>query len=253
MLLQTTQQQFADILDNNPEREPGAFESKLRDNSRIPAQLAIEIYANNTRGARIQTLHSIYTTIEQILGEVCFQQIARDYAQINPSCHYDLNLYGEAFSEFIRKVIDEQPAFVELPYLADLAWLEWCYHAVYYAVETVSAEPGELTIDENVSLQLPASLQLVSSDYPIYEIWKAHKQHHGAKEVNAINTRQYMAVYRKHHSPSMITVDEDDWLLMKAIAENKNMEQLADYAIESDINISQRLPPMVQSGWIVLR
>ena len=55
-----------------------------------------------------------------------------------PSPSGDLNDYGGAFADFLAAY----PHAVELPYLADVARLEWLVQAVYYAAD---AGPADLS------------------------------------------------------------------------------------------------------------
>jgi len=98
--------------------------------------------------------------------------MAKLYVEETPPASPVLLLYGEAFADFVAAF----PPAAALPYLADVARLEWAWHRAYHAKDAAPlslsdlAEVGETA--EGAVLTLHPSLQAVCSDYPVVSIWQ---------------------------------------------------------------------------------
>ena len=87
--------------------------------------------------------------------------------------------YGSGFDEFISAF----PAAVTLPYLPDVARLEWQRVIAWHAADAPSltaADVARLLSDPYVLMrthwQFHPSLALVESHFAIVSIWQAHQQ-----------------------------------------------------------------------------
>ncbi|MDD3760713.1 MAG: DNA-binding domain-containing protein [Acidithiobacillus sp.] len=121
----------------------------------IPPQVSTAIYRNNILEGFRLALADIYRTTEQLLGEECFRALCHEYVQNHPSVSGDRNAYGQELSSWLAG----HPLAHTIPYLPDLARLEWRQHEAYLAEDGFSA------------LGLHNSVRLVESDYPIFSIW----------------------------------------------------------------------------------
>jgi putative DNA-binding protein len=74
-------------------------------------------------------LESIYPACLRIVGREFFRAMARRFAVEVPSTSPDLNDYGESFAEWLASF----PPARELPYLPDVARLDWALHRARHA------------------------------------------------------------------------------------------------------------------------
>jgi hypothetical protein len=138
--------------------------------------VAIEIYRNNYRGNLRDTLAGAYPVIEQLVGMDFFRLLTRQYMAQYPSRSGNLHHYGAEMASFIATF---EPA-EKLPYLADVAALEWACHCAYFAVDAAPidiARLAQMPSEQYPELILhihPACRQL-RSNYPIAAIWHAHQ------------------------------------------------------------------------------
>ena len=176
--LYRSQEIFSEMLESrqsDSSNEGLAFRSIIDANPRIPGQLASDIYRNNSIGARTRALAEIYPVVEKILGKKCFAGMAQEFVTASPSIEPDLNSYGENFPSFLYTIVTQQKEFTELPYLPDLATLEWYFHAAYYAMDDLLFTPiSSSEIDTSVILAKSHSLHCFSTPYPVYAIWQGH-------------------------------------------------------------------------------
>ena len=74
----------------------------------------------------------------------------------------------------------------------------------------------EINNEEPVYFQISASLGLVKSEYPIYEIWLNNQKQQAAKTIYAIEDTQYLLVHRDSYNPVVSTVSKFEYLLLAA-------------------------------------
>ncbi|AZN37097.1 HvfC/BufC N-terminal domain-containing protein [Iodobacter ciconiae] len=133
-------------------------------------------YRANCRLNRIAALQSIFSNVMQLVGEDFFAALAREYVDATPANSADLHAMGDDFSNFIAQFA---PA-AELPYLTDMARVDWARWRAYLATdEAVLGLPelAELAATDFASMQLQfhPSLQLVqSAQWPIADILAMH-------------------------------------------------------------------------------
>lgn len=148
-------------------------------NGSDPAQ-RFGVYRNNVTASLIDALADTFPVVVALVGPAFFRALAGEFARRSPPTSPVLAWYGEAFADFIANF----PPAAGVPYLADVARLEYArvlaFHAADAApVPTASladrlAEPDTLPA---LSLRLHPSLQVVVSPYAITSLWGAHHGH----------------------------------------------------------------------------
>lgn len=138
---------------------------------------ALEVYRNNYRVCLIDTLSSIYPVIKALVGDEFFVGLARMYIKQHPSLSGNLHHYGTEFARFL----DGFGPAKELPYLPDVAKLEWRVHCAHYARDAKPLNPanfGNVAADEwpHLLLNFAPAVALVLSHWPIGKIWQMHQK-----------------------------------------------------------------------------
>ncbi|WP_168190796.1 DNA-binding domain-containing protein [Aquitalea aquatilis] len=139
-----------------------------------PAGLAV--YRNNYRVGLIETLNLIYPVTRQIVGEEFMTGLAREYSKRYASHSGNLHRYGGSFGDFLQ----DFPPAQALPYLADVARLEWAVHRSYYAIDQTPLVASALSgINPEQFGQLrfgvSDSSRALSSPWPVVSIWQGHQ------------------------------------------------------------------------------
>jgi len=140
------------------------------------AATAIEVYRNNYRGNLHDALAGAYPIIEQLVGKDFFRLMTRKFIGLYPSHSGNLYHYGAEMASFAATFSPVQG----LPYLSDVAALEWACHAAYFAEDAATLDIGKLSelLPEHyaglVFLTHPAC-HVLDSNYPLVEIWDAHQ------------------------------------------------------------------------------
>jgi len=135
----------------------------------------LDIYRNNYVVNLTRALEAVYPVCYRLVGERCFDGLARRFCQLYPSSSPDLNVYGAAFPEFIG----EHAALLGLPYLGDVVQLEWWVHEIYYFGRDIEHELASLSESQTdwgaVATRLKADVRMITSPYPIRQIWMANQ------------------------------------------------------------------------------
>ena len=108
----------------------------------------LAIYRANVEAAANKALSAAYPVIRQVVGGARFDDLARAYQRHAPSRSGDLNELGSAFTDFIA----DNDGARSLPYLPDLARLEWAAHRAYGAADAEA-------LDADALAQLPVHRQ----------------------------------------------------------------------------------------------
>lgn len=132
----------------------------------------LQIYRNMVFNTLSGALKTSYPSVLRLVGTDCFDGAAARYIANVPSPSGNLQDFGQAFPDFLATM----PETVELPYLADIAQLEWARQASYLAAEARPIALECLTSLEEEELAaavftLHPSAHLIDSQYPILDIW----------------------------------------------------------------------------------
>jgi hypothetical protein len=249
--LVTSQRLFSEMLDNHTADEP--FIAILENNPRISGQVATDIYRNNTIGTRKRALQAIYPVIEKILGDSCFDMLAFDFVNASPSIDSDLNLYGAGFQNFLQQLSNNETAFSELPYLKDLATLEWLYHKAYYAADDLPISDNQFAdIDTSVKIERSCSLFCMNTQFPIVDIWQNHQGNEIVKEVAALTDEDFILIFRQQGHPVVQRLDREEWSILQSVEGQAELDAVVQSALVDGVDIEKKLPLMIEQGWLRL-
>jgi hypothetical protein len=168
-----SQADFARAL-SDPELPPPSWLTTARGQL-DPARLAV--YRNNVHVSLVSALERSFPIVRRVVGERFFAATARVFVAGNKPKNPVLANYGESFAGFLSGF----PPAGQLPYLPDLARLEFAWLTAYHAAEAAPLDPGILQeVDPNrlatQNLQLHPATRLLQSDFPVGSIWVAHQR-----------------------------------------------------------------------------
>ena len=139
----------------------------------------IAIYRRTILANYRKALAASYPVVKRLTGASFFLGAVDTFVQARPSQSGDLNVYGAHFGDFLAGFA---PAS-ELPYLCDVARLEWAIDEAQRASDTPcapdsvlaalgAAKPERLP---SLRVQLDPSCRLLASPYPILRIWQTNQ------------------------------------------------------------------------------
>lgn len=167
------QSDFADALRES--RRTPVMERWLAGSAATVAS-RMAIYRANMVAAAEKALAAAYPVVRQVVGEDFFHGLAREYQRGAPSTSGDLTDFGATFGAFVAAFEHTQ----SLPYLADLARLEWAVHRAYGAADAPDLEPALLAAVEPdqqaaIRFQWAPGTAVLASRHPVVRIWTLHQ------------------------------------------------------------------------------
>ena len=140
---------------------------------RGPAPRRFAVYRNNVVSALANAIGGSFPAVRRIVGEDFFRAMSRAYVLSEPPRSPVLLGYGATFPAFIAGFT---PA-ASLPYLPDVARIEYAWRESYHAGDTEPLEAAALAGVAEVALptlrfDLHPSLRLVRSRYPALTVWR---------------------------------------------------------------------------------
>lgn len=142
----------------------------------MTAAARLAIYRNNIVHNYREALRDVYPVVERLVGEDFFRFAADRYIPCHPSCQGNLHGFGSTFAVFLEQF----PPAASLPYLADVARLEWNWHESFHAADGSVIDIDRLTTVAEAALpslhfQLHPSCRLLASGFPVDRIWEANQ------------------------------------------------------------------------------
>ena len=116
------------------------FGAALRDPIAANMPRGFSVYIGNVRGNWTRALAAAYPIVRKIVGEGFFEGLAWDFARDHGSPSGDLNEFGERLPDYLAAY----PETRDLPYLPDVATMEWLAHRIYYAPDPAPVDPVRL-------------------------------------------------------------------------------------------------------------
>ena len=168
----------------------------LRDHADLARRVAV--YRNNLDAGARKALEGAYPVIRQLVGEDFFSALARAFRRAVRPDSGDLNLYGAALAGFLEDFEHTR----ELPYLPDVARLEWALHRGHFAPDVAPLDAVALAAVPShrhggLRLHLHPACAIVSSAYPVVRIWAVHQPDHaGALAVDFSPGPHHALVHR---------------------------------------------------------
>ena len=133
------------------------------------------VYRNNVAHSLTRALARRYPVVERLVGPEFFTAMARLFLRDHPPRDPRLFLWGESFPAFLQGFRPLR----DLPYLPDVARLEWMRGLAYHAADADLLPPEALATaaaaPQGFTLRLHPSVQLLRSRYAIASIWQANQ------------------------------------------------------------------------------
>lgn len=177
------------VADAGPDAGPdtaalqSAFGAALLDAAQASALLPwlkgdpqrLGIYRGNLAANESRALAASHPVLRQVVGDAYFDALARAYGRAHPSRDPDLNRFGESLSHFL----DGFAPADALPYVPDLARLEWAVHESHTAPDAGLPAPRLDGMSpqafEAARARLHPAVRLHASRRATAPLWLAHQ------------------------------------------------------------------------------
>ena len=199
----------------------------------------IAIYRNTVFANYRNALGATYRVVQQLVGVPFFNAAVDAYVLDCPSTGGDLNVYGGSFGDFLATY----PHARELPYLPDVARLEWAVDEASRAAdprgtpEALLAALGAIPADRVTALRfaLDPTCRFVDSAYPVLRIWQVHQPgFEGDIAVAFGATTDHLLVRRETGVVVIERLAPGDYALLRALAGGDDLATALDAAMAAE-------------------
>ncbi|MEQ1755903.1 MAG: DNA-binding domain-containing protein [Micropepsaceae bacterium] len=172
------------------------------------AETQFDIHRNHFFQSLTGALEKTFPAIVSLVDQRFFSYCAHEFIQEHPPRTPCLFEYGESFPEFVAQF----PPCRHLPYLGDVAQLEWNIHAVFHAVDGSGVDVLNI-----VRPGLPADIRLMESSFPVHRIWQAALEHESSG-VDVSHSTAKLVIYRDDGDSTMQQLGDCAFEFLRAVA-----------------------------------
>ncbi|MCA9522090.1 MAG: putative DNA-binding domain-containing protein [Myxococcales bacterium] len=174
-------------------------------------------------------LERVYPACRALVEAEYFSSAARRYAFGTPAVSAERNDYGDRFADHLEML----PSIESMPYLPDLARLEWLWHRAANA-----AEDDPLTLDELLHIDFErrgrlrfsfrSSVGLLLSPYSVDTIFAAFLAQRPVPRLAATEGEPVRMVVWRNDALHIDRLNADEWRLMQGIGRHRTMAQISE-------------------------
>jgi hypothetical protein len=208
------------------------------------------VYRNTVFASLINALRARYPVIERLVGEDFFEAAAGHFIEAHPPRSPVLIEHGEGFSDFLESF---EPAGA-LPYLADVARLEWLRHRAYHAADREALRPSDLARAHSdrvfaLKFEFHPSAAFVVSPYPIVSIWETNAHDAETRPIGPDLTGEAALVVRPDYEVHIVRLGEATHAFAAALALGTALGEAAGKAAEFDgFKLAPALAKLITAG-----
>jgi hypothetical protein len=199
-------------------------------------------YQLNAQAAAQRVLAAHFPTVLAMIGEEALAGVARALWQSHPPTSGDLGEWGGA----LPACLAAQRDLHAWPWLADSARLDWarhrCERAADALVDTDSLTRLTDTDPAALRLVLKPDTQIVASDWPIADLWTAHRlpldqQAEAARQTLQDGGRQTVLVWRQNWQVQMACLPTHQrWWMQQLLSGNETGDAASLPSLDALLN-----------------
>jgi hypothetical protein len=195
----------------------------------------LAIYRANVAASAAKALTAAYPVLLQVVGNEFFNGLARAYLRAWPSTCGNLHGYGGEFAAFLA----EFPHAQSLPYLADLARLEWQVHRAHGAADAKPWDAAGLTAvapesQGEIRFDWAAGAAVIDSAYPIAHIWTIHQPEYAGEFAVDWSVAERVLVARAGFRVTVTALEVGDAAFLIAALAGGTLDDAATAALDAD-------------------
>ena len=203
----------------------------------LSATRRLAVYRNNTLAGLSAALRDGFPVVERLVGDGFFDVLAGDFVRAHPPQSACLLEYGGTFAGFIANY----RGTAGLPYLPDVARLEWAWNEAFHGRDaaTVTLEMLQgLSPEEypRVGLSLHPSVRLVSSRWPVLRIYQVNQPGYEGDDAIELDREAgcRVLVLRNNWDVELHALTEGEFTLLSALDNHSSLASALECAGSAD-------------------
>lgn len=201
-----------------------------------PGEARLEVYAGGYPARIAESLKESFEAVQHILGEGMFLKTAYAYAQTRPSKSFDLGLAGRDFPDFLKHARVTE----KLPFLPDLAALEWKISEAFHAYDQPAMNPAALMSVapedwEGLVFDFRPSAALIKAAWPVVDLWRARRVPIEEFDIEVTNRPQKAIVIRSGFKVICEPLESEEFEVLSGLAAGRTLGEVCE-------TLAERLP-----------
>lgn len=218
------------------------------------------IYRNGVAIGYRDALGGVFEVVKKLVGDDFFAHVAESYVRVHPSTSGNVHDFGESFPEHLETFLGLET----LPYLPDVARLEWAYHAAFHSPMGTMLNINKLaqvadSDYEQLTLFMSPTCYLLQSNFPVLRIWQVNQEvaYGGDSNDNAVVDLDEggveLAIVREGKQIAFHSLNPSAFAMLEAISigETFNVSCEAALKIDSGCDVSKVLQDAVMNRMVV--
>lgn len=222
-----------------------------------PWARGLAAYQANGHALAERCLRAAYPVVAALVGEESFASLARDFWHHHPPVRGDLAHWGDTLAGFVA----DSPQLADVPYLADVARVEWDFHCAADAPDG-TADPASLALlssadPAQLGLRLPPGTAVLCSEWPVASLVTAHLHGHPTMDTVAqqVQARQgeCATVWRQGLRPRIAVCTHATAALLQTVIDGGSVLAGLQAALATDggFDLGAWLQAAVQDGLVL--
>jgi hypothetical protein len=187
------------------------------------------VYAHGFLARLVEAIENDYPALAKVLGGGSLRSLVARYELHFPPRSHDLGRFGDRLAGFL----EGDGLTDDLPFLPDLARLEWALAEAFVAADVPTLSFADLArLAPEAAVELPLALRpgavLVGSMWPIHEIWSCRDKPPAAVDVPMSRGARTVLVSRRGIEIVCRPAASLEVLLFRAAADGGGMADVLD-------------------------
>jgi hypothetical protein len=201
----------------------------------IPADARLRIHRHHLHESLASVLTTTFPTVRQLVGEAFFRAMAHAFVAANLPVQPVLSEYGEGFAAFI----DRYDRARGLPYLGDVARLDWALNVAFHnpwqsrlTAADLAAIPAEQLPSARIGLA--PGTAVIRSIHPLDRIWAASQPGASSATVDLDAGGTSLLVFRQRDDSGFVALRAGEAAFASSLLANASLEDAAVAAFAAD-------------------
>ena len=220
------------------ERDDGDAAAHIRADGLAAAE-RLSIYRNTFFGSLTNALRLSYPAVHRLVGAEFFEAVAQEFIEAQPPRGAYLDEYGAEFPDFLVRF----PAAESVPYLPDVARLEWAVSRALHAPDATPLDVAALCAvgegdHDRVRFVPHPSLSLVGARYPADTLWRAVLEQDSATlgSIDFADAPVWLLIQRLPTGIDVRRLSEPAWRFASALRAGQPLNEAIDVASAMDVS-----------------
>jgi hypothetical protein len=196
-------------------------------------------------------LAATFPTVAAVVGQEFFALLARGFGVGTALEDPVLSRYGEHFPQFVAAA----QAMHGLPYLADVARLDWALNVAFHAgleprlsAADLAGRPQDSLL--SLSARLPAGSSLIESAYPLDLIWQASQPSSSVGKVDLAAGPTCLVVFRRSEDAAFAVLAPSEAAFIERLRRGDRLATAVRYVtqVEEDFDLAATLGRVLGLG-----